>query len=458
MIAALLALVAAAGSANPMTAQFANGDQVHGELRSISDSRFGWQADWLGKAAEFVLDDLNEIRIPTAREAALPEGEHTARVILSNGDQLRGVLRALDDEKVILRTQYAGDLTLRRDMVASLDIRDRAVTLFRGPSSMEGWTLTDEKSWDYADGALVCRGSGGIRRDVGRHQKISVSLDITWNERTDLSLRTHGKPGKDKDGELETFYELACQNQYISFRKRIHLPGGRRTQIQPIGSVGAVDDLNREGVVRLEMQQDIEKGVFRLIIGDRVVSDWRDNDPDAGDFGPFLELRSQQSAGTRVSRIQVESWDGILEGGFQTRRNFMGDAEPEEPEPEDFGSKILLRNGDAVEGGIREIEDGMVTVHSELKDFSLPVSRLRTFALRSEDDAKDPEKFWKPIRRNGDIRAWFADGGAVTFRLDSFENGELTGTSQTFGTATFDFSVFSRIEFNLYRTPSWFAR
>lgn len=451
MIACFLPLVAAAGL---MTAEFHNGDQIHGHLDGIDETDIRWSADWLTEDTEFQLADLDEIRIPGAREPELPESDHTATATLSNGDELRGVLLGMDETAITLETRYAGVLEIRRDMVADLDVRDRATTIYRGPDSLDGWMIESPDGWAYSDGALVCMSSDFIRRDVGEHKRIHLSVDVYWSERSNLSILTHGSG--EKGEELKSFYELSCQNRYLAFRKRTQRGNGR-AEAAAIGSSGSVDGLTEEKVVRIEMFQDIEKGVFRLVIGGEWVTDWRDNDPMDTKMGPMLEFRSNKTSDTRISRVHVQSWDGVLEGGFRTRRNFMGEyAEEEETNELETGS-ILLRNGDIVSGEIGSIRDGKVDIRSELKEFALPVSRLRSFALRSTEDARDPEKFWKPIRRNGDIRAWFADGGAVTFRLERYSNGKLFGTSQTFGSAEFDFDAFSRIEFNLYRAPVSFT-
>jgi hypothetical protein len=49
----------------------------------------------------------------------------------------------------------------------------------------------------------------------------------------------------------------------------------------------------------------------------------------------------------------------------------------------------------------------------------------------------------------GDVRAWFPEGGRITFRMDDLKDGKFTGFSQQFGTAEFDISAFERIEMNL---------
>ena len=48
------------------------------------------------------------------------------------------------------------------------------------------------------------------------------------------------------------------------------------------------------------------------------------------------------------------------------------------------------------------------------------------------------------------MRAWFADGGHLTFRLDDLGDESLEGYSQTFGDGRFKMSAFKRIEFNIH--------
>jgi hypothetical protein len=54
------------------------------------------------------------------------------------------------------------------------------------------------------------------------------------------------------------------------------------------------------------------------------------------------------------------------------------------------------------------------------------------------------------VRSKGDILAWFADGGRLTFRLDSMSPETLGGYSQAFGDGKFQIGAFSRLEFNIY--------
>lgn len=120
--------------------------------------------------------------------------------------------------------------------------------------------------------------------------------------------------------------------------------------------------------------------------------------------------------------------------------------ESQEEEIEEEGQRLHLQNGDVLVGEIGEVKDGLLEVTTQHTPIKVPIERMRTVKLTNRADPAYEE----PKRVKGDIRAWFRDGGRLTFRLESFQDGVLTGTSQTFGEAHFDLSSFSRIEFNIY--------
>jgi hypothetical protein len=447
--AALLLALAAAATADDMSLQFANGDELQGRLAGISDATVSWTSDALAGVQPFALNRVVSLLDPTASSPDLPGGDHLATVTLTNGDELRGSLLNIDDSEVVLRTTYAGTLTFRRDMVDELAIADLPELIYEGPRGLDEWTTDDD--WSFEKGTLVSKGRGQITRQVGHHDRIRLAFDISWTEATQFRVQLHtAEEDRNPNG---SGFELVCQNQYAYLRKR----GGDRGRTTNIGTIGGIGELEREGIVRLEILQDLTSGIVRFRVADRTLADWRDNDPNPEAMGSFLRFTNPSSEELRISRIRLTTWDGILEGGFTADADpfdFRIDSEPPpdpQPEPGDQGG-IALRNGDMVGGEMLGIRDGQVRLKTPFKEFSLPVSRLRDFPLRTEAEAADPELRWEPIRRNGDVRAWFADGGRVTFRLDTFANGKLTGTSQTFGEASFDLAAFQRIDFNLYRS------
>ena len=119
-----------------------------------------------------------------------------------------------------------------------------------------------------------------------------------------------------------------------------------------------------------------------------------------------------------------------------------------EPKPEpkakpaDDG-RMKLRNGDSIGGEVTSIVDGVISIKTPFAEVKLPVARVRNIILK-------PAPLEEPIRRNGDVRAWFGDGSSIVFCFDAMSRDVITGHSQTFGSASFKLAAFNRIEFNIY--------
>lgn len=454
-----LLLIPALLQAEPkMTARFENGDVLKGSL--VSSSTVGdliWDSSVFPKPQTLSFEKLREINIPGAEEMNLPPGDHVAVVKLTNGDEIQGTLLRVTEEEISIETGFGGPLNFRRDMVAKLDIEDRPQLIYAGPKGPDEWLPSVENGWIYDEGALICQRNSSVSRDLEEHDRLRLAFDIVWRENARFRVYLHADH-EDLD-EVDNCYELVCQSQYAYLRKRTKR-GGRR-ESTTIGTTGGVREFQEREKVRVEILQDRISGRIRLMLDGRIAADWKEQAPNDKSMGSFLHFLGDMQSSIEISRIRITTWDGLIDGEWKDvqmgLRGFQQPAEgPKENEPEEEG--ILLRNGDRILGDAVGIEDGKVRLKTSFKEFSLPVSRLRTFALRSAEDANDPELCWKPIRRAGDIRAWFPHGGAFTFELIGIEDGKLTGRSQTFGDAAFDLDAFSRLEFNIYapdrRRPS----
>lgn len=450
-----LCLALPAFSENPagdMWLRFKNGDAIQGNLASLEDSALRWESPIFKTPPSFHLDNLDAIEIPPASQLNLPEGNHTATITLTNGDELKGCLTRVTDTEIGLLTSYAGELSFRRDMVDSLRIDDRPNPIYIGPSGLDGWIQSEEGGWTFESAALVCQRGSSIGREIGRHSKIRVAFEISWKENSRFRLYLHADT-KDPS-EMTHGYELVCQSQYAYMRKRT--PNDSTT----IGSSGGIREFTNQDRIRFEILHDLTTGRIRLMVEGRTIDDWQEPAPTPEKMGTYLHFAADQANGTRISRILISEWDGLLDDwgnaarggnpmwGFNPGNLEPDDAPTEENTPQSSG--IRLRNGDLIEGKIIRIADGMVSLKTSFNEFQLPVVRLRDFALRTTEEAANPELRWEPIRRNGDIHASFSDGGRVTFQLLGFNNGTLLGRSQTFGEAAFDIRAFSSLEFNIY--------
>jgi hypothetical protein len=432
----------------PMTARFNNGDIINGSLVGIDEESIIWDSDFFTKAHPLKLDRLIDLSLSGNEVTEMPEGDHIAVVTLTNGDIIRGALTSLDKSKVLLSTSYAGNLVFRRDMVSTLSIEDRPEIFYSGPNGLDEWNVADEDDWTFENGELVSHSSASISREIGERDQFRISFDIEW--RGNARFRVFVCADDTDLDQVGNSYELVCQSQYAYMRKRTKRNG--RTESITIGTTGGVREFQEREKVRVELLHDIVAGRVRFILGGRVVADWREPAPGAGKLGSALHFLSDSGKQIRVSRIRVSSWDGNIDGNWQEEGNDPFEEEDAEDEETRHvqPSGILLRNGDIIKGETMDIENGAVKLKTDLGEFTLPVSRLRSFALRTAEEAANPELTWKPIIRNGDVRAHFTEGDHITFQLIGFSKDTIRGKSPTFGEADFDLSAFNRIEFNLY--------
>ncbi|MGB6221788.1 hypothetical protein [Haloferula sp.] len=436
-------------AAPPMTARFENGDSLSGTLTGITEDSFTWKSDYFPDPQALKLRNLVEVALPGNENIDMPEGDHIAVVTLTNDDVVRGSLTRLDSKEVHLRTSFAGDLVFRRDMVASLNIEDKPEIFFAGPNGLDEWQTNSEGDWSFERGELVSLNNASISRDIGKRDRFRIAFDVEWRGYPRFRVFTCAD-NADLD-EVGNSFELVCQRNYAYMRKRT-MRNDRKESVT-IGTTSGVKEFQEREKVRVELLHDLVAGRIRFILGGRVVADWREPAPGAGNLGGMLHFMSESGKEIRISRIRVTSWDGTIDGNWMEAGMdpIFGDEEPDENEASpESPSGIILRNGDMIEGNTVGIDNGVVSMKTELGEFELPVSRLRSFALRTAEEAANPELTWKPILRKGDIRAHFTEGDHITFQLVGFGEETLRGKSQTFGEAEFDVSAFSRLEFNLY--------
>jgi hypothetical protein len=436
-----------------------DGSRIRGSLLGIGADRVEFGADFLAAPVPLRLDQILDLSLPV--HAGEAKGDHVATATLSNGDMIRGELTGVSESEIRLQTWYAGEMRFRRTMVDTLEIQDRPEIFYAGPNGLDGWTLEPEDAWFFENGSLRSKAAGGIARTAKLPSKARFAFDLAWRSSPKFRF-IFFSDGVDTDNPSNC-YELVCQGRYVQLQKRWTKGGGSGSET--VGEYENIPEFQNKEKCRIEMLVDRKAGKIRMLINGRIVKDWTDGNPNAGTPGDGFHFNAQDTTPLRVSRIEVTSWDGILEGSAEVQDEGMMDEEdtPQPvPQAEPDPTRIRLRNNDQIAGEMLGIEGGKVKLKTSFGEVNLPVSRLRTFALRTRE-ARDLAN-WEmglyeiPKIYNGDVRAWFPDGTFVTFRLTGVEGGKLKGTSQTFGTAEFDQKAFSRIEFNIHKQEFTEAR
>ena len=445
-LVAACTLAATVSADEPHTLRFLNGDAIVGKPGAIDRNEVIWHSPALEAPAHFLAEKIRNIQLPSKIHIPDIEAGHEATLTLTNGDVLRGQLASVTDDEITLDTWYAGRLVFRRVMVRDLEIREMPEYVYRGPESIQAWDQTsDPSAWSITDdGSFTSSAPGGIARDIPLPDEFTLEFEAQWQG----SFRLHLLLFSDDTAtdSPENGYEVVFQRQSVHIR--------RCGQRQWIGHSNRAIELQQNEKARIRLRASKRTGQFAFYVNDRIIDTWNDDEIDAENLGSALHFVSRDNSPLVISRVDVSRWNGVLDempdarpmvgrmGGFRGGLDFE-DTE-DETEDQDDGT-MVLKNGDRIRGTVKAIEGGSITIDTPFREINLPVERLRSVALM-------PVDLEEPKRESGDVRAWFTDGGSMVFRLEGItEDGNaVQGYSQTFGTATFDLSAFSRLEFNIY--------
>ena len=424
--------------------RFANAgfDQLSGNLVALESDRLIWGSSILEKPTPFYLKHVLELALPPIIPEA--EGSHEALLKLTNGDIVRGQLVAVTDETITLDTWYAGRMEFRRVMVEGVEIEDRLALIYTGPTGLDGWQQQGKTpTWVFDRGALRTSASKPIGRELKLPDSCSVAFEMEWKGSLGMNLNLFSD--NLDSGSPNRGYQISCQGGYASIRRLNTMMGGA-------SNMASVPEFRGNEKVRIEARINCKEGHVCLYVNGTCKVYWKDPEAGKGKLGSGVQFDPNGSMqGLSIGKIKVSTWDGMPEipaAGMMGLRGFgMGGVQPEikrAPQPEPAGEgRMKLRNGDSISGEVLEIADGKIRVKTPFAEVRLPVERVRNIMLK-------PASLEEPIRRNGDIRAWFPDGSAIVFRLDGSTSETFIGSSQTFGKAEFKSAAFHRIEFNIY--------
>ena len=428
--------------------RFSNGDQLTGEVLALSGDKLTWQSQILKEASEFELRHIVDLSMPSGSPVdPSPAAAHKAVLKMTNGDLIEGQLAGLGDEEIKIKTTYAGELTVRRVNVESVSISRASDYFYRGPESMEEWTAAQGgDNWQFRGGALHSKSPGGIAREIDFPEECVISFDAAWRG----AFRPKVIFFSDDIESLnpKAGYEMVFQGNSVHVKK-----SGSNNWLGHSTNAGSLRENEK---AHIEIKASKKAGKILLYVDGKVVDLWEDAEIADAKFGKGLHFIAQDSSSLRLSNIEVRGWDGYYEeipnrrlgfqgrvfrGGFQVE---VDDDEEEKTTEEDMPEgRMVLLNGDSIQGEVLHIKDEDITVKTPFTEVTFPIARLKNIVLKKAD--METAKLYM-----GDVRATFEDGSRIVFRFDGVEGDKIFGFSQHFGSARFAKDAFRRIEFNIY--------
>ncbi|NQU09376.1 hypothetical protein HQ590_01180 [bacterium] len=402
--------------------RFKNGDVLHGSLVGMpSPDKILWQHPDTEPEITFAARHVVQVRL--AGHGVPPPPGPLATVQLTNDDELQGKVTALDAERLVLETWYAGPLTIKRTMVTSIGLETMlADTIYAGPTGMEGWQHARQRSaaWRYSKGAFYSTTQGGIGRDVGLPDRARVEFDLAWRNFPQFMLALYTG---DFDQILSDGYILQWSGNTV------YLQRARNRDVNNLGGAINLDDMQRRTKFHVTVLVDKPKKSVSLLIDGALTKQW----VDPGDFagtGTGLMLQSQGQGALRFSNLRVSTWDGQLDQP----------ATAATPRSEDV---IRLVNNDKVSGRLESIANDKITFVTSYATLDIPLDRASIIQLAAD-------KAERARRQAADIRAVFRRGGRVTLAVETLDGQSLSGTSENFGRQSFTRQAFRELQLNIY--------
>ena len=432
----LLLVTSTASASTPQAILFRNGDLLTGQLESISPTNgLRWRHTDAAAAIEFQPAALAEIHLG-AQSPPPANSPNFCFVRLTNGDELSGNLKSLDEQQLVLETWFAGTLTVPRPRVAS--VRPAGPTpraVFAGPDGIEGWTMGKALGgviaggeWHFVNGAFVATQPASIARDVKLPPSSSLEFDLAWQGQFTLAIALYTdslQPVRLAQTADEPpfggFYSL----QLNSYSTQLLLVKHKEA-VRQLG-MAVIPQLQQTNRARIAIKTSREQKTISVLINGVLAKQWVDTEGFGGQ-GTGIRLVHQGSGPMRLANLRISEWDGRLEENVAALvPNVKTDV-------------ARLVNRDSVAGRLVELKDGKLRFAVADNLIEIPMDRIGQV-----DFATDRAQ--TAALQAGDIRVFFAGRGSLTFALESWTEKGVRASSANFGKAEFAPRAFSRIVF-----------
>jgi sRNA-binding regulator protein Hfq len=432
---ALAAPEADSTNAAPGRLLLCNGDSLDGNLVSIDAARVvRWKNADVAGAIEFKLDRVSQMDL---RPPAFPDRgtNHPCKVYLTRGEMLEGSLISCDRDTLCLQAWYAGQLLFPRHQIQSVYFFPATPDLFTA-AGPEGWTQgqaagvlgVEAGEWSWRDGAFYAGKSASIARDVKLPDSAQLQFDLAWTGPLTLSLALYSDSlqpmliaDKDKLPDFGAFYSMRFQSLFVDVA-RIKKKENPIIYLPPV-VVPAFSQTNR---VHVEVRTRKISSTLALSINGQLLQVWHDTNGFAGE-GSGVRFVHNGVGLIKLSNLRVADWDGVLEAD-QTNAPPAGQ------------DTVWLTNNTFLSGVIESLTNGAMTLRGRQDSREIPLDRVSRLDFA-------PPQAAPPGELEGTVHATLANGGPVSFHLESWTAEGVNVRSPVFGRATFDPNAFRRLVF-----------
>lgn len=403
--------------------QFLNGDRLSGELIGIdAEEGLRWKHPDAEEELSFRLDNLKNL---TFRDSGEAEEELLSlpRIELTNGDQYRGRILAMDAETLTLESPLGGRMNIQSTMVRSFRPRVESSMLFSGPNSLEEWTQNQRggNGWEFKREAMYSNQHNQIAgiKIEDLPDRVAVEMLVEWKGNVNMQI---GFWGQDLNNINQNCYTLWIQNGYLRCYRNYDKIGRN-----DLGNAQVRDEMS-DGQLEVRLLLNREKKEVTVLFDGSLVARWNDSF-DGRIVGDGLLLGSMGNSPTRVSRIRVRKWDGEFD--------------LEAPEKPGDLDELITNNGDMFAGKVLKISSGLLYFQNEFAEFQVPLERIEELTLARNTRST-------PRLQTGDVEIMFPNKERITLQLKKLDSASFLGFSEATGEVKLRRNYFSALKLNPY--------
>lgn len=398
-----------------------NGDRLSGAYVRQSGGVSYFDAPWSGEPVAVPSRFVGSVTLSAAdASSGLP-----ARITLHNGDRFRAELLGLEGDALILETSWASRIEFPLNRVAGIDYPSgRGGTLYQGPGPLAEWRVSDVANQQPEEGAVMELPDGlALMKPVALERTlppVDGPFALEWRLDTSSSQIQYAFQisGIGRDGGEPLTHGFMVAPSLVYYR----LTGKNNRSRDTWRLMSRERPLIQSGSNRFRFDIDPVNGDLAFWIGDTLIHRWRDGhlSREKETFTPGFGLMVNRMNGSTVlESIRMLSIPPGLEG-----------EEAEAVEAADDATRVVLRNGDVLEGELVEVAGSVVRLRHAAtgRVIELPPDRLERL-LPPAGRRIPPRRHNRDVvvraNRGGDrltVRLLDVDGRFLTFGLDGLDD------------------------------------
>jgi hypothetical protein len=459
--------------------RFENGDQLHGAFHGFGEhGTLLWKRDKPeDEPIKFNPSDIRQVVLKSGKPSQSLAS--LAYVGACNGDRIPGMVRDIDDKRVLVQTDFAGLLEYPRDQVEIIAPNPMGGrVLYYGPFDKGEWTQKNCKHtggipmqkkeeevekdfplWKFSGSAWYWNDEKigtALTRDTGMSNRSVLQFDLAWKNRLSIAIGFHAdftipknaKPYQEENPRPNNIqdqpyifgssYVLHVYSNYVVlYRSGFNEEG--IPVMERIQSKNSMLRLSNSGSAKFEIRCNRISGDIFLFVDGQSICEWNEKNVSPSENGNSSDGYMGKGAGygfmvqleespLRVSDVIVAEWNGMPDAARSLNS--------------DDSDIVLLNNGtDRFSGKIHGMKDGKVNLTGRFGNFSFPMTEIAEIRFAKSQlkvtDPSEPATFKVRFYPLGSISGKIISGDSKNIRLLNTASGEMNVSLESAGILEF---------------------